>query len=311
METNATTSPRTLQEVITYFSNPDTCFVYMMKMRWPDGPVCPHCGSKENTFTKTRRIWKCKGCKKQFSIRKGTIMEDSPLGLDKWLVGMWLVMNAKNGISSYEVSRALGVCQKTAWFLLHRIRHLFSTGSFERKLCGIVEADECYIGGKAENMHAKKREERIKGRGGVGKAIVVGVMTRGGEVRVKVVGDTKAETIGGFVKQNVRKGSHLHTDTMSSYAGLHTEYVHQTVNHSVGEYVRENVHCNSMENFWSLLKRMIVGTYVSVDVAHLERYLAEEATRFNLRKDTDGERFQTAVGSIEGKRLTWNELTVR
>jgi transposase-like protein len=280
-------------------------------MRWPDGVTCPHCGGKEHSFTKPRRLWRCKACKKQFSIRVKTIMEDSPLGLDKWLVAMWLMVNAKNGISSYEVARALGVCQKTAWFLLHRIRHLFSTGSFEKKLAGFVEADECYIGGKAENMHASKREEKIKGRGGVGKAIVVGVMSRGGEVRVKVVGDTTAATIGGFVTENVRKGSHLHTDTMSSYSGLSSSYMHETVNHSAHEYVRENVHCNSMENFWSLLKRMIVGTYISVDVAHLGRYLVEETTRFNLRKVTDADRFEAAVKAISGKRLSWAALTAR
>lgn len=235
-------------------------------------------------------------------------MESSPLGYDKWLIAFWLLVNCKNGVSSYEVARALGICQKSAWFLLHRARHVLSSKSFEKKLSGIVEADETYIGGKAENMHAKKKRERIRGRGGVGKVIVVGVMARGGEVRVKVVPDTKAGTVHAFVRENVRKRSKLHTDTMTSYQGLEAHYAHETVNHSAGEYVRENVHCNSMENFWSLLKRMIVGTYISFDKGHMERYLGEEAFRFNYRKRTDGERFIAIVSRFAGKRITFRQL---
>ena len=197
-------------------------------------------------------------------------MEDSPLGLDKWLTGIWLIANAKNGISSYEVHRALGITQKSAWFLLHRIRLAMQSGSLGM-LKGEVEVDETFIGGKARNMHTKKRAEKIHGRGASGKAIVVGVLERGGQVRTKVIEDTRKKTLQDEVRANVEAGSLVCTDALPSYVGLAPNYVHEAVDHAV-EYVRGNVHTNGLENYWSLLKRCIKVTYVSVEPFHLFRY---------------------------------------
>ncbi len=179
--------PNTLQEAVIYFSNKDVCLNLVASLRWENGiATCPQCESQETSFLKTRRIWKCKACKKQFSVKVGTIFEDSPLGLDKWLIAMWLIVSAKNGISSYELGRALGFKQKTAWFVNHRIRMAMETGSFE-KLSGEVECDETFIGGKAKNMHKHKREAIIKGRGSVGKTAVFGALERKGRVLAKVI----------------------------------------------------------------------------------------------------------------------------
>jgi len=309
----ADTNPKTLVEAIRYFADPDTCLKFLVPLRWPDGVVCPRCGSKEHSFISTRRTWKCKGCKKQFSVKVGTVMEDSPLGLDKWLTAIWLIANAKNGISSWEAHRALGITQKSAWFLLHRIRLAMQTGSFA-KLSGEVEVDETFIGGKARNMHKGKRAEKIQGRGTAGKAIVIGVLERDGEVRTKVIPDTKKGTVQAEVRANVKPGTLVCTDALKSYEGLAPDYVHEAVDHAV-EYVRGNCHTNGLENYWSLLKRCIRGTYVSVEPFHLFRYLDEENFRYNERKHpsgtvkTDGERFINVTGSTAGKRLTYKKLT--
>lgn len=249
-------------------------------------------------------------------MKTGTIFEDSPLGLDKWLMVMWQVVNCKNGVSSYEIHRAIGVTQKTAWFMDHRIR--FALGMTEPdKFSGTVEADETYIGGLARNMHKDKRERVIKGTGGSGKTAVMGLLERHGEgtkasrVRTKVIPNTTRETVQGEVKQHVEAGSEVFTDALASYKGLDPEYVHQVIDHAE-TYVRGNVHTNGIENFWSLLKRGIKGTYVSVEPFHLFRYLDEQAFRFNHRKDMDdGDRFDVAVRQIVGKRLTWDRLTGR
>jgi transposase-like protein len=309
MENRNANTPKTLQKAIQFFSDPERALEYMIAMRWPDGITCPHCSGKDHVFIKTRTIWRCKGCKKQFSLKRGTIMEQSPLSFDKWVITFWTLANCKNGISSYELARAIGVCQKTAWFLLHRARHIMEQQDFSAKLDGVTEADEYYYGGEAANMHAKKREEKIKGRGGVGKVIVVGVMKRGGEVRVKIVPDTKKETVQKFVTDNVKEGSEFYTDSMPAYQGLDEKYIHDTVNHSAHEYVKNNtVHCNSMENFWSLVARIFSGTYVSCDAPHLHRYLAEQVMRFDFRKSTDAERFEHVVSRIAGGRLTFKGL---
>jgi transposase-like protein len=310
-----THTPKTLQEAIRFFSDPDTCIQFMTPLRWPNGIKCPNCGSTEHSYLKTRRVWKCraKACRKQFSIKVGTIMEDSPLGLDKWLAAIWLIANAKNGISSWEVHRALGITQKSAWFLLHRIRLAMQTGTFH-KLSGEVEVDETFIGGKARNMHADKRAEKIHGRGACGKAVVIGILERGKEVRTKVIPNTKKKTVQAEVREHVEPGSLVCTDALKSYEGLSTAYIHEAVDHAV-EYVRGNVHTNGLENYWSLLKRCIRGTYVSVEPFHLFRYLDEEAFRFNERKrpdetiKTDSERFVQVLGMIAGKRLTYAHLT--
>lgn len=261
--------PRTLQEAIIHFADKENALVFMAQLRWPEGVTCPRCNASEVSYLSTRYLWKCKGCKKQFSVKVGTIMEDSPLGLDKWLCGIWMIANCKNGISSYEIHRGLGITQKSAWFLLHRIRLAMQTGTFE-KLSGTIEADETYIGGLARNMHKDKREEKIQGRGGSGKTIVMGLLERHGEVRAKVINDTKRETLHAEVKENVETGSNLYTDGLRSYQGMEDEFFHEFVDHAE-EYVRGNVHTNGIENFWSLLKRTIKGTYVSVEPFHLFR----------------------------------------
>jgi transposase-like protein len=313
MDTHNDTTPKTLVQSIRYFSDPDTCLKFLTPLRWPNGITCPRCGSADHSFISTRRVWKCKGCKKQFSVKVGTIMEDSPLGLDKWLAAIWLIANAKNGISSWEIHRALGITQKSAWFLLHRIRLAMQTGTFQ-KLSGEVEVDETFIGGKARNMHADKRAEKIHGRGAVGKVIVMGVLERGREVRTKVIPNTKRKTVQDEIREHVEPGSLVCTDALKSYEGLDADFVHEAVDHAV-EYVRGNVHTNGLENYWSLLKRSIRGTYVSVEPFHLFRYLDEQAFRYNERKredetvKTDGERFVQVAGMIAGKRVTYKKLT--
>ncbi|MFI5398647.1 MAG: IS1595 family transposase [Candidatus Binatia bacterium] len=310
------TWPKTLVAAVRYFSNPDNCQDFLVALRWPDGVTCPTCGSTEHSFLTTRRLWKCKNKHPQqmFSIKKGSIFEDSPLGLDKWLVAMWLVINCKNGISSYEVARDLKVRQETAWFMLHRIRKAIQRGTFDKPMGadgGEVEADETLIGGKARNMHAHVRARKITGTGGVGKELVVGLLDREtGKVHVRHVADRKKKTLQAEVKAHVAAGAQLMTDELASYTGLDKEYVHQFVNHAES-YVRGNVHTNGLENFWSLLKRSIKGTYVSVEPFHLHRYLDEQAFRYNERKNEDGDggRFVEAARNIFGKRLTYAQLT--
>jgi transposase-like protein len=300
--------PMTLLDAIRYFSDADNCLNFMIMIRWTDGPQCPRCESKEANFIKTRRLWICKGCKKNFTVKQGTIMEDSPIGLDKWLAAIWMIANDKNGISSYEIHRGLGITQKSAWFLLHRIRLAMQNGSLD-KLSGTVEADETFIGGKARFMHKDKRAAKIKGTGGSGKAIVMGILERKGEVRTKVVADTKKDTLQNEVKVNVEPGAELFTDQNPSYVGLLPEYLHASVNHAADEYVRGQVHTQNIDNFWSLVKRALKGTYISVMPFHLFRYLDEQGFRYNNRKFNDCERFLIVCNQISGRRLTYKKLT--
>jgi transposase-like protein len=303
--------PNTLLEAVRYFSDRDRALALLVAIRWPDGVSCPTCGTKRVSFLKTRRLWKCseKHDRQQFSIKVGSICEDSPLPLDKWLVAMWLIVNCKNGVSSYEVARDLNVTQQTAWFMLHRIRKAMQRGSFEKMGgAGPVEADETFIGGLARNMH-KDKKVKITGTGGAGKELVMGLLDReSGEVRVKHVANRRRGTLQEEVRANVEPGSELFTDELASYTGLDKDYVHDFVNHAE-EYVRGNVHTNGIENFWSLLKRGLKGTYVSVEPFHLFRYLDEQAFRYNERKASDGSRFVETAHSIFGKRLTYKELT--
>jgi transposase-like protein len=308
--------PHTLIEAIRYFSDIDRCIDFMAHLRWTDGKaVCPRCACPETYYLASRRVWKCKGCSKQFSIKVGTVMEDSPIGLDKWLAAMWMIVNDKNGISSYEIHRAIGVTQKSAWFLSHRIRLAMQQGTFN-KLSGEVEVDETFIGGKARNMHrtalAKRVAEFATPRTGrnqtTGKVAVMGLLERNGEVRAMVIANTKRGSLHGEVTKHVQAGSTVYSDALRSYNQLDREYIHNVINHAV-EYVRGNVHTNGIENFWSLLKRAIKGTYVSVEPFHLFRYLDEQSFRFNQRKGTDAVRFVLALQSIVGKRLTFKEVT--
>lgn len=300
--------PNTLLEAIKYFSDEQVCIEFVSSLRWENGiALCPRCESTENYFLKTRKVWKCKACKKQFSVKVGTIFEGSPIGLDKWLMAIWMLANCKNGVSSYEIHREIGVTQKTAWFLMHRIRKAMQTGSFV-KLSGEVEADESFIGGLSKNMSKARREQKIKGRGSVGKTAVLGILERKGRVKAKVISDTTKKTLHKEVKETVETGSSLFTDEWRSYRGLDAEYLHEFVKHSMNEYVRGNVHTNSIENFWTLLKRTIKGTYVSVEPFHLDSYLDEQSFRFNERKANNQERFVNVVSNISEKRLTYKQL---
>ncbi|MFZ0829069.1 MAG: IS1595 family transposase [Verrucomicrobiia bacterium] len=279
----------------------------MVSIRWPDGNVvCPCCQKSNVAFLETRKIWKCRDTKKQFSVKVGTIFEDSPLGLDKWLPAFWMIVNAKNGISSCELGRALGVTQKTAWFMLHRIRLAMQNGSMD-KLSGEVEADETYIGGKARSMNNAQRSKRGRGTGGTGKEIVMGLLQRGGKIKLKHVAKARRNILQAEIRQQVETGSQVFTDALPSYNGLSQDYVHAAIDHAK-EYVRGNVHTNGLENFWSLLKRGIRGTYISVEPFHLFRYLDEQAFRFNERENTDSGRFLKGIIGIIGRRLQYAKL---
>lgn len=300
--------PKTLQQAVVYFADPDNALNFMITLRWPDGVItCPRCESDRNTFISTRRTWQCKACKKMFTVKMGTLMEDSPIGLDKWLAAIWMIGGAKNGISSYEIHRGLGITQKSAWFLMHRIRLAMQAGSFD-KLSGHVEADETFIGGAARFMHKHKRAEKIGTKTGfTGKVAVMGLLERSGDVRCKVISSRRKETIQAAVREDVAQGSLLFTDALGSYEGMN-EYIHLVVDHAV-KYVEGNIHTNGLENFWSLLKRCLKGTYVSVEPFHLFRYLDEQSFRFNNRKVTDQIRFLAISRMIVGRRLTYKQLT--
>jgi transposase-like protein len=306
------TLPKTLLEAVKYFDSSERCREFLAAIRWESGPICPKCDSTAVTLLATRSIYKCRACKKQFSIKVGTIFEDSPLGLDKWLPAAWLIINCKNGISSYEIARALDITQKSAWFMLHRIRLAMRCGTFE-KLSGVIEADESYVGGKAANMHAYKLKQlKIRGlvrAGTEGKAIVAGLLERhSGKARVKVMPNVRAFHIRRNVIDNVEKGSTVYTDSLRSYRNLPVDgFIHDFVDHTE-KYVREQVHTNGMENFWSLFKRALKGTYISVEPFHLQAYADEQCFRFNQRELNDLERFLIVMDQIIGRRLTWKTL---
>ncbi len=301
--------PTTLIEAVRHYSDITVCNEYLAKIKWPDGVItCPKCGGTHCGRIATRNMLRCntKGCRKQFSYKVGTIFEDSPLGLDKWFVAVWCITNCKNGISSCELGRALGVTQKTAWFMLHRIRLAMQVKSF-KKFTGEIEVDETGVGGKSGNMHFVRRRLRIKGTGMTGKAIVQGVLSRGGEVRCQVVPNQKRAALQKTIRDNVETGSTVYTDSLKSYNGLDTDYVHETIDHAKS-YVEARVHTNGMENFWSLLKRGLKGTYVAVSPWHLSRYVDEQVMRFNKRTGTDASRFAHVMRNILGKRLQFKEL---
>jgi transposase-like protein len=263
--------PKTLQAAINHFSNEQTCIDTVALAKWPDGkPVCPKCGCEENYYLATQKRWKCKNgkCGKQFSVKVGTIFEDSPLPLEKWMLAMWMLANCKNGVSSWEIHRAISVTQKSAWFMLHRIRLAMQNGSIVKLGggSGEVEADETFICGKARNMHKNVKARRITspGKSAIDKVIVMGILERGGKVRPQVIPDRQKGTLQPILKEHVLAGAALFTDEMGGYKGLHSEYQHQIIDHAV-RYVEGKVHTNGMENYWSLLKRGLNGTYISVE----------------------------------------------
>jgi transposase-like protein len=306
-------APNTLQEAIVYFSDPDRAFEYAKRFRWPDGNVvCPRCNKAKHSFIKTRKVWFCYICKKQFSLKLGTVFEDSALPLDKWMTGFWMLVNCKNGVSSMELHRTLGITQKAAWFMLQRLRLALQDDFFGTRLGSgpdsEVEVDETFIGGKARNMH-KHRREALTGRVEEDKTTVVGFVERGGKVRTRIVHRRKKHDLQPLVKENVEAGAALYTDALKSYIGLDEDYKHQVIDHAV-QYVNGRVHTNTLENFWSLVKRQLHGTYISVEPYHLFRYLDEQMFRYNNRKHmNDSRRFTLAMSQIGGKRLTYEQLT--
>jgi len=321
-------SPKTLLEAVQYFSDAENCRKFMIDVRWPDGIVkCPHCGSEKVTYLENAKVYRCYGDhpKQKFSLKVGTVFEDSAIGLEKWLPAAWLLSNCKNGISSYELARDLGVTQKSAWFMLHRIRTAMKDMNRPSKIggpeSGPVEVDEAFVGGKVGNMH-KGRVKAMRAQAPVAveegyesprydnKAIVVGMFDRESrQVRAKVIPNTKRETLQREILSNVKYGSKVYTDSAVGYDLLRRRYVHETVNHA-GTYVNGQVHTNSLENFWSLMKRNLSGTYVAVEPFHLDRYLDEQLFRFNNRINTsDEQRFRKVVGQLAGRRLTYADLT--
>jgi transposase-like protein len=305
--------PKTLLEAIKLFADKENCRQFMIAVRFADGVVrCPHCGSDKVVYMEKANLYNCrtKHPKQKFSLKVGTVLEDSPIGLDKWLPAFWLLCNSKNGISSYELSRSLGVTQKSAWFMLQRIRLAMQDGFDGGKLSGTVEVDETFIGGKARNMHIAKRRKTITGRGATGKTVVMGMLERGGKVKAHVIAERDKKTLQGRVAEHVEAGSHVMTDELISYWGLEQSYTHSVINHAE-KYVDGIVSTNGMENFWSLLKRGLNGTYVAVEPFHLFRYIDEQAFRFNNRGTNDAGRFIKTLSSINGKRLTFAEVTGR
>jgi len=322
--------PQTLQQAIQFFSDYENCRQFMIAVRWADGKVrCPYCDSEHVTYLEKARLYRCYGKhpKQKFSLKIGTVYEDSPIPLEKWLPATWLLANCRNGISSYEIGRALGVTQKSAWFMMHRIRLAMQTGTFG-KLGGPgseIESDETFVGGRAKNMHASRRAQfKIARESAVrmadnanlaNKAAVWAVLDREQrKIRATVVPKVNREHLQAAVLDQVAPGSKIYTDQAWVYRSLPKEYTHEFVNH-LDTYVRGSVHTNGVENFWSLLKRGLNGTYVAVEPFHLHRYLDEQMFRYNNRKDengrklTDAERFTLALSQIAGKRLTFAEVT--
>ena len=306
--------PQTLLQAVQYFADEDEAIAFVADMRWPEGEqACPKCGSvAAHYFMKTRKRWKCRDCRHQFSVKVGTIFEGSPIKLSKWMPAVWMLANSRNGISSYELARALGVTQKTAWFMLHRIREAMKDEDFF-PMSGEVEVDETYIGGKAKNMHLAKRKRVISGTGGHDKVAVMGLLERprGAEhslVRTTVLDKVNQERMQGEIRKNVGEGSAIYSDRHWGYYGLSKDYLHEVVDHA-SEYVRGRVHTNGIENFWSLVKRALHGTYVSIEPFHVFRYIDEQAFRFNTRKASDAVRFVRLVKKTVGKRLTYATLT--
>ena len=312
------TGPQSLLEAVRYYSDLDVCFSYMVKIKWPDGVVtCPKCGAANVGYIASRRMMQCKSqdCRKQFSAKVGTIFEDSPLGLDKWFVAVWCITNAKNGISSCELARRLKVTQKSAWFMLHRIRLAMKTKTFT-KMGGNgspVEADETFVGGLAKFMHKADRERKITGSGQTGKTVVMGLLERhrgkkASTVRAMVLDRQPSHAdIREVIHKHVEPGSKLFTDDHGAYRGLSDAYVHQVIDHA-DKYVQGQIHTNGIENFWSVLKRGLKGTYIRPTPKHLFRYLDEQILRFNERKGTDADRFATVMPHVIGKRIMYKEL---
>ncbi len=317
--------PKTLQQAIQHFNDEQVCIDAVAAMRWPDGkPVCPKCGGKEHYYLASQKRWKCRNgkCAKQFSVKIGTIFEDSPIPLTKWMMAMWMIAAAKNGISSWEIHRAIGITQKSAWFMMHRIRLAMKNGSLLKLGSGPVEADETFVGPDPQKMHKKRRAklQAIATAQGekyrsAGKTIVFGMVDRDmRQVRAMVVPNVKRSTLQDKILNNIEAGAQVITDDFPTYRyALADKFVHDIIDHTK-EYVKGVVHTQSIDNFWSLLKRTLRGTYVAVEPYHLDRYIDEQSFRYNNRGSKknpvhDGERFEMVLSQVAGQRLTYKELT--
>lgn len=294
-----------LFDLMAAFPDEQSCVDHLREIRWRDGEFCPHCGGNRVYHFTDRKTFKCGDCKQRFSIKVGTIFEDTKLPLQKWFMAIWLITNHPKGIASTTLAKDLKITQKTAWFVLHRLRHAATTKSFNAPLSGTVEADTTYVGGKEKNKHAKDRKGGTQG--GAGKDIVLGIIERDGELRAGHVENGKGSTLKGEIRENVEAGSSVMTDEDRAFEGLDKDYDHAAVNHSAGEYVRGDVHTNGIESVWALLKRQIIGIHHWVSSKHLDRYVQEMSWRFNRRYMRVGARMNDLFACVEG-RLLYREL---
>ncbi len=301
-----------LYDFFKRFPDDEAANLYFEGKRWSNGKYCPHCGGFDVVACKDKRPmpYRCKDCRKHFSVRTGTVLEESRLPLHKWLMAIYMMTTARKGIPSTQMARELGITQKSAWFLAQRIREAWlaaddgGDGS-DDKIDGDIEVDETFIGGKEKNKHSSSRLRQ--GRGSVGKAIVVGMKQRGGIVIAKHVSNTSAKTLQGFIGANVMAGSNVYTDNFKSYCGL-KGYNHQSVNHSVGEYVKAQAHTNGIESFWALLKRGYYGIFHHMSPKHLHRYVNEFAFRHNTASAGTMGFIDATVKNMANRRLTYKGL---
>ena len=306
-----------LATLAPYFADDDKARELLEKLRWKDGVICPHCENDEaykinakapKGRKKRKGLYKCKSCRKQFTVTVGTIFEKSRIPLSKWLMAIHLICSSKKGISAHQLHRSLGITYKSAWFMAHRIRYAMTQEPLFSKLNGTIEVDETYIGGKAKNMHKRKREEKIKGRGVSGKAPVLTLVEREGRVQTRHIEHVTSANLRDVLLESVDQGSSIMTDESPSYSFVSDLFgSHDSVNHSQGEYVRESAHVNTAESVHALLKRGIMGTFHHVSKKHLHRYLTEFDFRFNLRKAEDGARTVKAIEQVAGKRLQYRK----